>query len=418
MFQTIKKSFQRLSNYPRLRVLLIVIGVIIAFIILMNLLRPTPHSNTPNLPSSVQPATPGNSPAKAAPANQVTEYQTLAQTSEAQAEKQAESQGDTVFQNAFQAQKKPSNPSNASNPPPLNQNSNTTLTPTSPAQMAQLQQQLVEAQKAQAAQQAAAQAQAQAAAQAKEQAEQQQQAAIMQDEMSAMRTGLQNVSGSWKIPTQALTVGSNTGGNAPSALGKGPVAIKAGSILFAVIDTSLNSDQPGTPVLATIVTGPYKGAKLLGGFTLAGKALVVQFNTMSLRSLGSSIGINAYAIDEKTADNSLATSVNNHYLLRYGMLFASAFLQGFGNAYQNYTYNCPPGTQNCSVVNTNSSGVTTQNNEVTTSEAFYQGLGQVGTNLGQAAASEFNTPPTVRVAQGTGVGILFMSDVSLPLNSN
>jgi intracellular multiplication protein IcmE len=45
---------------------------------------------------------------------------------------------------------------------------------------------------------------------------------------------------------------------------------------------------------------------------------------------------------------------------------------------------------------------------------MYQGFGQVGTNLGQVAAQQFNTPPTVILDQGTGIGVLFMNDVRIP----
>lgn len=237
----------------------------------------------------------------------------------------------------------------------------------------------------------------------------------MQNIQSGMRSGLQNVADSWKLPTLATVQGEAP--QTPSSGGgsyQGPVGIKAGTILFGVIDTALDSDSPGIPVLATIVTGPYKGAHLMGGFSAAKNALVVQFNLMTMPSMSSSIGINAYAIDAKTANNAVATDVNNHYLLRYGMLMASAFLQGFGSAYQNFTY-CPPGTQNCSVINTNGSS-NLPNNNVTAQSAAYQGLGQLGTTLGQAAAAQFNTPPTITVAQGTGIGILFMSDVRLSIN--
>jgi intracellular multiplication protein IcmE len=224
------------------------------------------------------------------------------------------------------------------------------------------------------------------------------------------------MSQSWKLPTQTVIAGSASNNNGPGSGGSGsapqsPVAIKAGTIMFAVTETALDSDQPGTPVMASIVAGPYTGALLLGSFKLAGDKLVVTFTQMSLKSQPSTISIGtAYAIDSQTANNAVATSVDNHYLLRYGMLFAGGFLQGFGSAYQSYNYQCPSGTSSCTIINSNG----TPNPTATTTTAAYQGLGQVGTNLGQVAASQFNTPPTVTLAQGTGIGILFMNDVRIP----
>lgn len=364
MLQTVKTKIAKLSNYPRLRILLIIIAIIVVFVIVMNLLTPSTLKQD------------------------ATEQQTI-------------KSGGSVFQNAVQ---NAAPDTNITEPPAVSPqqfaqqqtNSNEPLS----KQIGDLQQQLN-------AQQAIQNQQAQQRQAVNEQ---------IQSIQSSMRTGLQNVSNRWKLPTLSTVEGSGAdgSGSGSGATFQPPVAIKAGTILFGVVDTALDSDSPGTPVLATIVTGPYKGARLLGGFTASKNALVVQFNLMTLPNMSSSISINAYAIDAKTANNAIATNVDNHYLLRYGMLFASAFLQGFGSAYQNYTY-CPPGTQNCSVINTNGTS-NLPNNNVTTKTAAYQGLGQVGRTLGQAAAAQFNTPPTITVAQGTGVGILFMSDVRMPLN--
>ena len=67
------------------------------------------------------------------------------------------------------------------------------------------------------------------------------------------------------------------------AFAGGPLEmIKTGSILFAVIDTAVNSDVPG-PILATVVHGPYKGARLIGEFappTPASEGLSLKFSKM------------------------------------------------------------------------------------------------------------------------------------------
>jgi len=177
-----------------------------------------------------------------------------------------------------------------------------------------------------------------------------------------------------------------------------------------VLDTALNSDQSSTPVMATIVNGPYKGAKLLGKFERVEDKLVVQFGTMSLSSQADTIGIGtAYAIDGTTAQNALATNVDNHYLLRYGSLFAASFMQGFGNAYSNNNYGayCSPGST-CNITPGQNN-----NNPPATSTALYQGIGQVGTALSAQVATNFNRAPTVTLDQGTGMGILFMNDVKI-----
>lgn len=403
MLVQIKKSFSKLSNYPRLRILLIIVVIIIIFIVMMNFL--TPKTDT-HVSSSVQPVSANQKRQTAKPvttqaSNQYNQLQAVNQQQQLQ---KAVNNGNTLFQGAF-------NNGQTSTDTSATPNSNqTTTASTQPATQAQT-----------SPQQFANQQQNVPSPQLQRQLDQLQQKLQQQTSQDNqvsqiegnMRTSVTNLTASWNIPTATTVQGTppSTPQNS-TATGSGPVMIKGGSILFGIVDTALNSDQPGTPVMATIVTGPYKGAKLLGAFQSEKDALVVQFNTMSLPTMNKTISINAYALDQNTANNAIATSVDNHYLLRYGMLFASAFLQGFGNAYQNYNYTCPPGTANCTLINSNG----TPNTQATTKTATYQGLGQVGTTLGQVAAQQFNTPPTIKVDQGTGIGVLFMRDVSLPLN--
>jgi intracellular multiplication protein IcmE len=431
MIKVINRYFSKLAHYPRLRVVVIIIGAGIAFVVIMNLLRP--KDTGPNLPSSVQAAAPqAGAPAQTASNSQAVAYSQLNKQATQQATQDAASTGNTIFQDAFapnapttdNTNSTPNTPTASTAAPAASDSNNPTSFASANAsmqgnanpqdaalaqQVQTLQQQLADAQK-----------QTQTQNQTENQQARNQQ---LTSTMTAMQSGLQNLSSSWSTPTLATVAGTPPSDDNSSGTPQGPVAIKAGTILFGVIDTALDSDEPNTPVLAHIVEGKYKGARLLGGFTTstpsagADGALVIQFNTMSLPTVGSSFSINAYAVDAKTGSNSVVTSVNNHYLLRYGMLFASSFLQGFGNAYQSYQYNCPPGTQNCSVVNTNSTGTTNLETTPTTETAMYQGLGQMGQNAAQAAAQEFNTPPTIKVAQGTGIGVLFMSDLRIPYNN-
>lgn len=402
MLQIVKNSLKKLSNHPKLRILLIVAAIIIVFIITMNLINS--KNKTPAFNSAIQAASGGQATAPAI-SSQSAQYDALAKAQHTQDLENARKQGGTIFED------------------PLNKTSTKTEknTPTAPTDSSNLvispgsQKNLSDSDLSQQVQDLQAQLQATQAQQGETRAQ-----AQMNNIMASMKGSLQSASGNWGLPTLKTETGANhssgnDSGNNNNTNSQGPVGIKAGSILFGVIETSLDSDQPGTPVLATIVSGPYQGAKLIGSFAVAKNALVVQFNLMSLPNLSSTFAVNAYAIDSKTANNSVATSVNNHYLLRYGMLFASAFLQGFGNAFSNTTYTCPPDTPNCTVINTGTTN--TENPSVTTQNAMYQGLGQVGTNVGQVAADQFNTPPTVQVAQGTGIGLLFMTDVHIPTNN-
>jgi intracellular multiplication protein IcmE len=189
---------------------------------------------------------------------------------------------------------------------------------------------------------------------------------------------------------------------------QGPAAIKAGKIMFAVMDTSVNSDEPG-PILATVIQGPYKGAKLIGSFTRPdnAKKLVVTFNTMSMKQLPRSIPINAVAINPNTARTALASKVNSHYLLRYGSLLASSFLEGFGGAF------AASGTS-VQIGGTETAFFRADQASRSAGENAIIALAKVGQRAGTAMAPLFNKPPTIKIYSGVGVGVLFTQDVSVP----
>ena len=194
----------------------------------------------------------------------------------------------------------------------------------------------------------------------------------------------------------------------PSGVGRGAV-IKTGDVLFAVMDTSVNSDEPG-PILATVVSGRLRGAKLIGSFNLPANAdkMVISFNTMSIPGAAKTTSISAYAIDPNTARTALSSKTNHHVLYRYGSLFAATFLEGFGNAFQSanttVTIGGTGGGQNITVQN----GI---NRSILQNAVI--GLSTLGKAWGQAAQQQFNRPTTVEVYSGTPLGILFTQDVTV-----
>ncbi|OGT31794.1 MAG: hypothetical protein A3E87_02335 [Gammaproteobacteria bacterium RIFCSPHIGHO2_12_FULL_35_23] len=272
--------------------------------------------------------------------------------------------------------------------------------------------------------QAEAQQQAeQQAAQAQEQANQQvstlQQTATAQTQTlaSEIASQAQQLITAWAAPRQQLVGaisdqaagssanGSNAGGGNSSSTQSVGNIIRAGDIMFAVLNTAVNSDQPG-PILATLVTGKFKGSKLLGNLQITPdhEAVVLSFNTLTNPNWPQSISISAVAVNPDTARTALASNVDHHYLLRFSSLFAASFLQGIGSA-----------VQNSGNTQTNNSGTTTQTfSNLNTGSKILVGLGQVGQAMGSAAQAEFSTSPTITVNSGTGMGILFQNDVPAP----
>lgn len=218
-------------------------------------------------------------------------------------------------------------------------------------------------------------------------------------EQGGGESGNGNAAGSGSEKGLSIKIGSGSK-EKPS----GPVFIKAGTVYYAVVSTAVNSDEPG-PVMATIINGDYKGGKLLGSIVNQGQKVLLSFNMLTMPQFSKSIAINAVAIDQNTARTALSTETDNHYLLRYGTLFAATFMQGYGQAVSS------AGT----VTNVGPLGnTTTTHSELSPKQQIFAALGNVGTQFGNQMNSIYSTPPTVYVAAGTSVGILFMGDVTLP----
>lgn len=228
-------------------------------------------------------------------------------------------------------------------------------------------------------------------------------------------------------PSQQYTVGSASNGgiatagnptvqsgasvdndltNATSAPNTAPL-YKAGSILYAVIETSLNTDEPA-PILAKITSGPLAGSRLIGSSQGLGsqwsQAIVLQFNTISIPMMPRSQSIECIAVDPATARTALADEVNNHYIQRYGALFFSNILQGYSQAIQS------SGATTKTDLDGNE---TTTNQETNEAEKFLIALGNVGTALSAQVATNINRPVTIKMNQGSPIGLLLLNDFSI-----
>lgn len=230
---------------------------------------------------------------------------------------------------------------------------------------------------------------------------------------------------SWKAATQQAyiagavvsdTPAGSKGGPADGAANlasaeaaEGRVVIKVGDVMFAVMDTSVDSDEPG-PILATIVSGSLKGSKLIGSFNLPSNAdkMVISFNSLSMPGAPKTISISAFAIDPDTARTALASETNHHYMSRYGALFASTFLEGFGNAFQSANTTVTVGGAGDASSTTVQSGIGRS-----AMENAVIGLANVGKAWGQVAQQNMSRPTTVQIFSGTGIGVLFTQDIKI-----
>lgn len=234
----------------------------------------------------------------------------------------------------------------------------------------------------------------------------------LQQNMSAQVTDL---FGSWTpLPKQQYVEGEadkvspeeEAAAKAAAAAGKAVSGdiLKAGTIVFAVLDTGINSDEPG-PIMATITQGKLKGAKVLGTYKREKKKVLLQFSTLSVPYLDSSIGIKAYGIDPELGRVAMASSVDSHYLYRYGTYFAASFVGGLGDAIQN---------SKSTITNTIWGTTVQQYDDLNPTQTALVALGDVGQKMRDILEKDIDTPPTVRVKAGSGIGLLLMSDLTVP----
>lgn len=178
------------------------------------------------------------------------------------------------------------------------------------------------------------------------------------------------------------------------------VLIPAGRILPGVLETEVNSDDGG-PVLAHVVSGPYKGARLLGTMRLGVDKVVLTFDKMSFK--GKTVAVSAVAMEPKVGRNGLADEVDRRWFQKYGMLFLSAFVGGYGEA----------ASQVAEVQNTTETGTVVSKEKLSSRDRAIVALGKSGTAVAQQMQQLSTQVKTmVKVNQGSPIGILFLTDLT------
>src|SRR5690606_31621378 len=151
-----------------------------------------------------------------------------------------------------------------------------------------------------------------------------------------------------------------------------------------------------------VVSGSLKGAKLLGGMRVQtnAEAIALDFTAINMPNESESMGISAVAIDPDTARTALASDVDHHYLLRWGSLFASAFVEGYASAVA--------GSGQPQTVTRRAAGTVTASRSPARvgRRQLYAGLAVVGTKWSQVIGKLFDAPGTISIDQGTAIGVL------------
>ena len=177
--------------------------------------------------------------------------------------------------------------------------------------------------------------------------------------------------------------------------------IKAGSTAFATLDSEANTDD-GRTVLATVRSGTWKGAKLIGQIEQSYNNMSLTFTTMAPQDDRPTMRVRAVALRESDAKLGMAEKIDHHTLSRYSALAAAALLQGAGRVYQQ-----PIGT----TVVTNG-GIVTTTEQPRDRQVIGSAVGEMGMAIGSEIRRRgFNQPSTYSTPAETGFVLYFLEDV-------
>lgn len=172
----------------------------------------------------------------------------------------------------------------------------------------------------------------------------------------------------------------------------------------ATIETAIDSDNAESQVIATLQTGPWKGAVLHSpGVKLAGNGVQIHFTSMNWRGLP--LKVNAWAQRESDLQSSVASDVSHHWVTQ---IVLPSLLSGGGDLGKLYR------DANTRIVQGNFGDITSR-------VGSPDGAAVAGVMLGGTAqrGSEVLTKALgdvpfrqVRVAQGEVISVLFVDAVT------
>jgi intracellular multiplication protein IcmE len=180
----------------------------------------------------------------------------------------------------------------------------------------------------------------------------------------------------------------------------GRLLIPAGRGIFAHPILAVNSDAT-SPVVLQADSGPIAGDRMIGTFARESDRLVIHINQVVHQ--GEMIGVDGLVTAPETMEAGVASGVDQHYLTRFILPAAAAFVAGLGKAIED--------TTNTVSVLSPFGGATTA-----THLNIDQQLGvAAGASAAQVAAvlnAAAPRGPTISLDANVAVGVMFLSDVT------
>jgi len=181
----------------------------------------------------------------------------------------------------------------------------------------------------------------------------------------------------------------------------GNLLLRPGDVLYAETLTTVTSDMQ-SPVLAEVVHGPHKGARVVGDFSAdkASGRMVVTFRSMTFED-GNVYDIEAVAVDGKSAETAVASDVHRRYVARYAPILAATFISGFAQALAQPSQTVVGSGDSMQIV---TDGSTTEN-------ALASGLAAASAAVASDIASTAPKGPKIILQAGWPIGILITDRV-------
>ena len=192
-------------------------------------------------------------------------------------------------------------------------------------------------------------------------------------------------------------------GAAPAPAGaasEGRILIPAGRGIYAHPVLAVSSDA-SAPVVFQADTGPLAGDRMIGTFARQEDRLVIHINQVIHN--GEPIGVDGLVIAPGSMETSVASNVDQHYVSRFLLPAAAAFVAGLGQATAQ--------TSNSAAVLSPFGGVTTTsrlNIQQQAGIAAGAAAAQVGSTLNEARPKG----PTVSLEPNVAVGVMFLTNVT------
>jgi intracellular multiplication protein IcmE len=196
-------------------------------------------------------------------------------------------------------------------------------------------------------------------------------------------------------------VGKGGGKGADSGVTGGQLLVPAGRGIYAHTVVAVDSDTNG-PIVLEADTGPISGDRMIGTFSKSGlDRLIVRVETVEHR--GKQLEANGIVIAPDSMETAVASSIDEHYVERFALPAAAAFMSGLGQAVAlgNSTSTVSP-----------FGGTTSTIGPLTFKQEALVAAGASATAVSTALNAETPKGPTVHLAANVSVGVVFLSNLT------